>query len=862
MRSGIIVLLALIALSGAATAQSGPALIDPAFAAWIAQHRTSVDAVDLYVHGEVQQVAQAVRDVGGHVKMVRPGTSSVRVPVDAIPALATAHGVRGLDFDGSPGMVLNDSMRVTHRVNQVHQGLAPLPHGWDGRDVVVGIIDAGLDLTHPDMRLPDGRTRVLRYWDQTKPVNTFTPAPYGYGQAWDSTQINAGLSNTGDQTPYFGHGTVVTGTAAGNGGANGRHRGVAPAADLVIVSVNMSAGNFRARVADAVHYILQAAAAVGKPAVINASVGTYLGSHDGLDPSTLFIDDMLLEQPGRIMVCAAGNSNNQPPYHLRTEVTADTTFTWFLVNNSSELGGPAVYFEVWADQPDLDQVLFAVGADRATPSLQYRGRTPFRSVSEAVGQVLTDTLWSHSGNRLGVVQYAITERGDQYRMQVVMQQPDSASYRFRFLTTGQGRFDVWSHAQFGTSTMVTNIPSPTVYPPMAHYVLPDNDQHIVDAWACSPHVITVGNHYGVATYMSCEEQIVPIVSAPGAIAVTSSKGPTRTDLTKPDISATGDVLLSSCPLYLQAGLVANEPFKLAQGCMHVRNGGTSQASPVVTGTVALLLEQCPYATPQSIREALAAGAVADAFTGEVPNSTWGHGKLDAFASMVAAMAPPVTVTGPNVICTGTSVELSASGDHVEYLWSDGRTGPTITVETEGPLSVMAISAWGCVTFGDTLHISVVPGPPTPSVVVDGGLLSTVVDDLQYQWSLDGAPIPGANAPVWHAQTSGLYTVTITDAQGCSATSAPEMVVITGLANITPMRPVVWPSPVQNVLQVRTPSVRAPILRLLDAQGRVVIQHRLNTPQDQIDVARLAGGTYTVLITSDEGSWSHRVIKLP
>src|SRR5690606_13693168 len=69
MRSGIIVLLALIALSGAATAQSGPALIDPAFAAWIAQHRTSVDAVDLYVHGEVQQVAQAVRDVGGHVKM-------------------------------------------------------------------------------------------------------------------------------------------------------------------------------------------------------------------------------------------------------------------------------------------------------------------------------------------------------------------------------------------------------------------------------------------------------------------------------------------------------------------------------------------------------------------------------------------------------------------------------------------------------------------------------------------------------------------------------------------------------------------------------------------------------------------------
>ncbi len=857
--------MALLLLAGESGAQSpGERLIDPAFAAWIDRHGATTEAVDLYVQGDAERVAMAVRALGGRVKMARAGWSSVRLPVQAVRALAAAPGVRGLDFDGAPGTVLNDSMRVTHLVNAVHAGLAPLPQAFDGQDVVVGMIDAGLDIEHPDMLLPDGRTRVLRFWDQTKPVNELTPEPYGYGQAWDSTQINAGLMGPGDQTPYFGHGTLVTGTAAGNAGANGRHKGVAPAADLVVVSVNMGAGNFRARVADGVHYILQAAAAVGKPAVINASVGTYLGSHDGLDPSALLIDDMLQEQPGRAMVCAVGNSNSFAPYHLRTDVTPDTSFTWFLHNNNSGLGFPAVFFELWADQDQFNEVQFAVGADRVAPALQFRGRTPFRTAPGNVGQAMVDTLRSPAGHQLAVVQYFLAERGDQYRMQVLLQQPDSSAYRFRFITTGTGRFDVWSHAQFGTSTMVASGPSPEVYPPMAQYVPPDNHQHIVDSWACSPHVVTVGNHYGVEAYMSCDEQVVPIVASPAAIAATSSKGPTRTGLVKPDISATGDVLMSTCPLYLLPNLVANEPFKLAQGCMHVRNGGSSMSSPVVAGTVALLLQQCPYATAEGVREALAAGAMADSFTGEVPNSTWGHGKLDAFATLVAAMPPPVDIAllGPDTLCEGEVTEVTAAGGHAHYLWSDGSTGPSITVGQTGPVSVTGFTSVGCHAFSDTLHIVVHPAPATPVVQVDGALLQTTADDLLYQWFLDGEPVAGATGPEWEAQSAGLYTVQVTDANGCTAMSAPHQVLFTGVGAHGTDRPMLWPSPVGDVLHVRPPAGPPRQLAVLDEQGRVVHAARIVADPMRIDVAHLAPGLYTVLVSGVDGNWAQRFIKLP
>ena len=117
------------------------------------------------------------------------------------------------------------------------------------------------------------------------------------------------------------------------------------------------------------------------------------------------------------MVCAAGNSGAIAAYHLEHNVTADTSFTWFKPNQG------VVGFEVWADAADLANVNYAIGADRVTPTFGFRGNTPFRGLADNLGTVTTDTLWSASGNRLGILNMLVNQRGAQYLSLIHISEP-------------------------------------------------------------------------------------------------------------------------------------------------------------------------------------------------------------------------------------------------------------------------------------------------------------------------------------------------------------------------------------------------------------------------------------------------------
>ena len=111
--------------------------------------------------------------------------------------------ILNVNFRAYQGTALNDTMRVNNRINDIHAGTAPLNTSLEGDGVIIGFIDTGIDFLHPDFMNPDSSTRVMALWDQSLGVNQYTPAQYGYGQHWDSTQINQGLSTNHDQ---YGHG--------------------------------------------------------------------------------------------------------------------------------------------------------------------------------------------------------------------------------------------------------------------------------------------------------------------------------------------------------------------------------------------------------------------------------------------------------------------------------------------------------------------------------------------------------------------------------------------------------------------------------------------------------------------------------
>src|SRR5262245_16709894 len=180
-------------------------------------------------------------------------------------------------------------------VPSIHADQASMaPLGLTGKNVVVGIVDTGIDIFHRAFRHTDanGTTRILALWDQTlsptKP-GEHHPTGFDYGVEFEAPAINAAL--TANKRPWRsvdedGHGTHVAGIAAGNGAQPGNghlagyYIGVAPEADLVIVkSFGLD------HMLDATKYIIDYATSKGKAVVVNLSQGQEAGSgsHAGVD---------------------------------------------------------------------------------------------------------------------------------------------------------------------------------------------------------------------------------------------------------------------------------------------------------------------------------------------------------------------------------------------------------------------------------------------------------------------------------------------------------------------------------------------------------------------------------------------------
>lgn len=857
---------------GAQNATSVRTKIDLQLGRFLELPHAGDEMVDLFIHGSVTGVGDAVREQGGFVKMSMARLTSARVPVANVRALAEADAVERFEFSMDVVHELCDSMRVKAHVNEVHAGLSPLPQAYDGQDVVVGIIDTGLDHNHPDFLDDSGNTRVAWYWDQGV-TGSGAPPEFGYGREWNSAAIDANIISVTDNGT---HGTNVAGAAVSDGSAANKHKGVAPAADIIVV--RYSGSNFRAAVADGVKYVFDRAAQMGKPAVVNASLGTYTGSHDGLDAAALFIDSLIAAERGRAMVCAGGNLNLFFPIHLRTEVDSDTSWTWFTTNTNpmgsfNPFGFNNLAFELWADMADFANVQYAIGADRLQPSVQFRGRTAFQNMAANLGNVINAPLVSVNGNTIGTVQFYAQQRGAQVQLQVFMP-VDTAAYSWRLMTTGSGAFDVWSFTNvMGTSNVVgpllasqTSHPFPTIaeLPAMAHYVEPDLNEHIVDSWACSPKTLTVANYINQSIYTGYDGSTVDMGTVPYTISITSSAGPTRDLRWKPEIGAPGDITMTAGSAPTIANFIANEPFKVDPSGWHMRDGGTSMAAPVVAGGVALYLQKCPNADWQQIRQAFISTATEDALTGAVPNNRFGYGRVHVFDALASSNIPDITISASDdEMCSNEEVEVTAPTGFDAYLWSNGTTGNPSTYTGAGPLMVVASTTTGC-AHSNALTFTVLPAPPTPVITVDGTELTSTAAPA-YQWYVDGNMIGGATGMIWTALVSGNYTVEVTDANGCAALSAPVNVLISGIGDAVGERFAVWPSPANEMISIRVPAgvARTIVVQVNDASGRVVLSQRLPYASIiDLPIAGLSEGAYTLRVEHGDVKWETRFVKMP
>ena len=689
-----------------------------------------------------------------------------------IQTLVSSKALSSVYFEFAPPHVLADSAMVKHRINLVHQGLGGVDTAYTGKGVVVGIVDQGIDFNHPDFKFPNGKTRVLRYWDHTV-NNVNPPQPYGYGTVWDSSAINNGTC-TALETGTA-HGTTVSGMATGNAQANSKNKGAAPKADIIVVETNFNLPNWTLSIADACDYIFKVADSLGKPAVVNLSLGAYLGSHDGNDPAADYIESLLDAQAGRLVVCAAGNSGNQGKYHVQgNNIDADTSFFWSVNNPAITLAGPnKILFDLWSDTADA-HYYFAFGADRPSPTFKFRGRSDFHYATANMAALpIYDTIYNSINQRIACIESYREIVGASFHMQVIFTQIDSLSYLFRFMTYGAGKYDAWGGSwQQLSNFKSTGLPSAAVMPAIINYHLADSLQTIVSSWNCSEKVISVGNFRNRKGYIDKNNvyYVSPSTTPVGKLSENSSKGPSRNGTIKPDIAAAGDISLTAGPMWYLANAANNST--IDQGAFHVRNGGTSMASPVVAGMGALYLEKCQYATWQTFKNDLTTSATFDNYTGILPNFGYGYGKADA-VGLLLEQTPTISISGPAGICLGSTAPLSFTSSAVvnNVLWSNGAQTNTITTAIIGPYQVQVTSDYGCKTKSPVHQLisfnlpfvnagaNFTACPGVPITLTGSGNATT------YNWSnnvQNGVPFIPTQAQYYYVTGTNLTNCQITD----------------------------------------------------------------------------------------------------
>ncbi|HEX3346002.1 MAG TPA: S8 family serine peptidase, partial [Polyangiaceae bacterium] len=262
-------------------------------------------------------------DVG--LAAAAPGFASLWGSPGTIVAFADAHPSMHVEV-APPLHMLLDTARVYVTASLANDS------GLDGRGVLVGVADTGLDVTHPDFIDEAGHTRVAWLLDLSAPPLGKWPdleQEYGStdsdgnlvaGAVWAGSDIDALLS-TGDpsqlaQLPQdeIGHGTLVTDCAAGNGlqGRSG-YIGVAPKATLLIARIYPKGGGGvgNDELLSGVKFLFDRADSMNQPVVVNLSSGTDFGPHDGtMSWEQVLASHVGAQLPGHALVASAGNSAN------------------------------------------------------------------------------------------------------------------------------------------------------------------------------------------------------------------------------------------------------------------------------------------------------------------------------------------------------------------------------------------------------------------------------------------------------------------------------------------------------------------------------------------------------------------------
>jgi len=544
---------------------------------------------------------------------------SVRIPLNQLNNWRELAGFDYLTLSNK-FQVMNDRGVKDMRADSVQQGIG-LPEGYTGKDVYIGITDWGFDYTSPmfyDTSLT--QTRIVAAWDQFKTSGP-NPQDFNYGTEYATTSaLLAAGSDTANIYSYATHGTHVAGICGGSG-AGTIYRGVAFESKFLFVTFLVD----EAAVLDAWQWMYDKATADGKRLVINMSWGLYhFGTLDGT--STLSQAISAFSDLGVVFVNSGGNNGNVN-FHLKKTFANNllkSKVDFYSYTANANMWGQSIH--AWGEVGQS----FESGIIVTNSSNAVLVESPFYNTSTTTSYIDTflvtgtDTIWY---NISADAVHPLNQR-PQMRLRV-----KNTDISLKILLKSQavtGTVHYWNVTELSNDVGNWGMPFTTAG---TGTIAGDNLNGISEP-SCSDDVISVAAY--TPQYSSSGGNLVG-----GAIASFSSIGPRYDGLMKPDIAAPGVSIASSISSFTNSSYtsVASVPFN-NRTYHFAKFSGTSMASPMVAGVVALILDANPYLMPQQVKDIIMQTAREDNYTQVIPidgSPKWGAGKINAYAAVQLAL---------------------------------------------------------------------------------------------------------------------------------------------------------------------------------------------------------------------------------
>ncbi len=486
--------------------------------------------------------------------------------------------------------------------------------GWTGNGIRIAILDSGLDTDPTNDDLPASITK-----------RDYSKYPTSIDDTVENTVTAHGTHVTGS---VLGRGTLSAGNT-GNGG--GSYKGIAYEASLIFLKIGKDGTGGATSAAEIA--AMHAAVDTFHAQIVSMSYGSWNTYHDGSESLEQAAD--WVYGKGVPFFIAAGNDGTTARHYSGTVAAHDSSeFIQVNVASAGTNDTPLFFNLVWSDGSDRSNLTLKYYDNTQTPYTAYGVDSTTESSRGTESQLSSSNDYLPSGSAT-------------YYLRVINPSAHSQTYHI---------YESW-----GNSKVKFNSSDP---------------YYTVAAPSTADHAFSVSSFNTRASWTDYNNSSWNNGNTVNDISPFASRGPRIDGTQKPNITAPGSVIISirDRDVLTSADLfwIDNDGSIPGGNANYYVMQGTSMATPVCAGAAALLLQKDTLAYPSTIYTALANHTTTDSYTGSVPNSTWGYGKVNVQSAMTETLLPvelttfSASVEGNKILLEWeTATEINNYGFSVE-----------------------------------------------------------------------------------------------------------------------------------------------------------------------------------------------------